>query len=159
MSEMVQLSQWPAISKHFPTRSLLCFWELIRGTWTCGAKMLGATGQTLGIPFPRSPPEPKCQSLVRIIHCDPCWLRKPVEKKLYTMGHRLHYRKENKQIWRLVSYQLKKESEVAQSCPTLHDPTDCSPPGSSSMEFSRQEYWSGLPFPSPGDLHHTSESL
>ena len=22
-----------------------------------------------------------------------------------------------------------------------------------SMEFSRQEYWSGLPFPSPGDLH------
>ena len=23
-----------------------------------------------------------------------------------------------------------------------------------SMEFSRQEYWSGLPFPSPGDLSH-----
>ena len=22
----------------------------------------------------------------------------------------------------------------------------------SSMEFSRQEYWTGLPFPSPGDL-------
>ena len=22
-----------------------------------------------------------------------------------------------------------------------------------SMEFSRQEYWSGLPFSSPGDLH------
>ena len=22
-----------------------------------------------------------------------------------------------------------------------------------SMEFSRQEHWSGLPFPSPGDLH------
>ena len=29
---------------------------------------------------------------------------------------------------------------------------DCSLPGSSSIEFSRQEYWSGLPFPSPGDL-------
>ena len=27
---------------------------------------------------------------------------------------------------------------------------DCSLPG--SMGFSRQEYWSGLPFPSPGDL-------
>ena len=27
-----------------------------------------------------------------------------------------------------------------------------SPSGSSSMEFSRQEYWSGLPFLSPGDL-------
>ena len=23
-----------------------------------------------------------------------------------------------------------------------------------SMEFSRQKYWSGLPFPSPGDLSH-----
>ena len=23
-----------------------------------------------------------------------------------------------------------------------------------SMGFSRQEYWSGLPFPSPGDLHN-----
>ena len=37
-----------------------------------------------------------------------------------------------------------KWSEVAQSCLTLCDP----------MGFSRQEYWSGLPFPSPGDLHH-----
>ena len=31
----------------------------------------------------------------------------------------------------------------------VRDPTDCSPP---STEFSRQAYWSGLPFPSPGDL-------
>ena len=29
---------------------------------------------------------------------------------------------------------------------------DCSLTGSSSMGFSRQEYWSGLPFPSAGDL-------
>ena len=28
---------------------------------------------------------------------------------------------------------------------------DCSPPGSPSMGFFRQEYWSGLPFLSPGD--------
>ena len=41
---------------------------------------------------------------------------------------------------------------VAQSCPTLCDPVDCSPPGFLSMEFSRQEYWSRLPFLSPGDL-------
>ena len=44
------------------------------------------------------------------------------------------------------------ESEVAQSCPTLCDPVDCSPQAPPSMGFSRQEYWSGLPFPSPGDL-------
>ena len=41
---------------------------------------------------------------------------------------------------------------VAQLCPTLWDPMDPSLPGSSVLEFSRQEYWSGLPFPSPGDL-------
>ena len=29
---------------------------------------------------------------------------------------------------------------------------DCSLPDLLSMEFSRQEYWSGLTFPSPGDL-------
>ena len=32
----------------------------------------------------------------------------------------------------------------------LCNPMDCSPAGSSVMEFSRQEYWSGLPFPSSG---------
>ena len=40
---------------------------------------------------------------------------------------------------------VKSESEVAQSCPTPSDPMDCSPPGSSIMGFSRQEYWSGVP--------------
>ena len=29
----------------------------------------------------------------------------------------------------------------------LCDPMDCSPPGSSSMGFSRQEHWSGFPCP------------
>ena len=41
---------------------------------------------------------------------------------------------------------------VAKSCPTLCDLMDYSPPAPLSMGFSRQEYWSGLPFPSPGDL-------
>jgi len=36
-----------------------------------------------------------------------------------------------------------------QSCPTLCDPIDSSPPGSPVLGFSRQEHWSGLPFPSP----------
>ena len=33
---------------------------------------------------------------------------------------------------------------------TLCDPMDCNPPGSSVHGFSRQGYWSGLPFPPPG---------
>ena len=96
----------------------------------------------------------------------------------------------------LQCMKVKSEREVAQSCPTLSDPMDCSLPGSSAhgifqarvlewvaisfsnawkwkvkekslssgrlcatpwtaayqapppMEFSRQEYWSGLPLPS-----------
>ena len=44
---------------------------------------------------------------------------------------------------------VKSESEVAQSCPTLSDPMDCSLSGSPSMGFSRQEYWGGMPLPSP----------
>ena len=36
-----------------------------------------------------------------------------------------------------------------QSCPTLCDSIDGSPPASPVPGFSRQEHWSGLPFPSP----------
>ena len=43
------------------------------------------------------------------------------------------------------------ESEVAQSCSTPCDPMDCSLPGCSVHGILQAEYWSGLPFPSPGD--------
>ena len=36
-----------------------------------------------------------------------------------------------------------------QSCPTLCNPTDGSHQAPPSLGFSRQEYWSGLPFLSP----------
>ena len=36
-----------------------------------------------------------------------------------------------------------------QSCPTLCDPIDGSPQAPPSLGFSRQEHWSGSPFPSP----------
>ena len=38
------------------------------------------------------------------------------------------------------------------SCVTLGTPWTAGPQAPLSMEFSKQEYWSGLPFPSPGDL-------
>ena len=38
------------------------------------------------------------------------------------------------------------EVKVAQLCPTLCNTIECSLPGSSIMELSRQEYWSGLPW-------------
>ena len=45
----------------------------------------------------------------------------------------------------------------AQSYLTLCDPTDS--PDSSVLEFSRQEYWSGLPCPPPGDLPHPGRHI
>ena len=43
---------------------------------------------------------------------------------------------------------------VTQSCPTLCDSTPWTVALQAPlyMGFSRQEYWSGLPFPTPGDL-------
>ena len=41
---------------------------------------------------------------------------------------------------------------VTQSYPTLCDPWTVARQAPLSMGFSRQEYWSGLPCPPPGDL-------
>ena len=51
----------------------------------------------------------------------------------------------------LLQYmKMKRESEVAQSCPTLRDPMYWSLPGSSIQGiFQANEYWSGVPMPSP----------
>ena len=52
-------------------------------------------------------------------------------------------------LFLLQCMKVKSESEVAQLCLTLSDPMDCSLPGSSAHGLSRQEYWSGVPLPSP----------
>ena len=94
----------------------------------------------------------------------------------------MHFGEDNK-----MGMGLAAAAKWLQSCPTLCDPIDGSPPGSSvprilqarilevkslshvrlfvtpwmvacqvplSMGFSRKEYGSGLPFPSPGDIPH-----
>ena len=62
--------------------------------------------------------------------------------------------------FRLQCMKVKSESEIAQSCPTLHDPTLCDPidgslPGSSihGIFQARQEYWSEVPLSSPISCH------
>ena len=49
----------------------------------------------------------------------------------------------------LQSMKLKSESEVAQLCPTLSNTWTAAYQAPPSMGFSRQEYLSGLPLPSP----------
>ena len=51
-----------------------------------------------------------------------------------------------------MGLKVESESESAQSCPTLLEPRMGARQAPQSMGFSRQEYWSGLPFPSPRDL-------
>ena len=48
-----------------------------------------------------------------------------------------------------MGYAAAAAAKSLQSRPTLCGPIDGSPPGSPSLGFSRQEHWSGLPFPSP----------
>ena len=49
----------------------------------------------------------------------------------------------------LQCMKVKTESEVAESCPTLSDPMDCSPPGSSIHGLFQARVLEGLPLPSP----------
>ena len=47
-----------------------------------------------------------------------------------------------------------------QSCPTLCNPTDCiAHKAPLSMGFSRQDYWSRLPFPPPGIFLNQGSNL
>ena len=48
---------------------------------------------------------------------------------------------------------VKSESKVAQSCPTLATPWTAAFQAPLSMEFSRREYWSGVPLPSPSESY------
>ena len=73
--------------------------------------------------------------------CDPAW---PLG--IFSTGH-LFMPVSPTGLWASTS----PKGIVTQSCPTLCDPTDCSLQAPPSMGFSRQEYWSRVPFPSPGD--------
>ena len=50
------------------------------------------------------------------------------------------------QVKSIPSMTVTATAKSLQSCPTVCDPIDQAPP---SLGFSRQEHWSGLPFPSP----------
>ena len=65
-----------------------------------------------------------CPTLCNPIHrWQPSRLRRPWDSPGKNTGVGCHFL--------LQCMKLRSESEVAQSCPTLRDPMDCSPPGSS----------------------------
>ena len=62
----------------------------------------------------------------------------------------------------LLQYiKVKSESEVTQSCPTLHDPMDCSLPGSSIQGIfqARVLEWGAFAFPAIGSQLDTTEAI
>ena len=63
-------------------------------------------------------------------------------------GEYLHYFSSEKQMIFFPLFAAAAAKSL-QSCPTLCDPTDGSHQAPPSLGFSRQEHWSGLPFPSP----------
>ena len=48
---------------------------------------------------------------------------------------------------------------IAQSCPTLCNPMDRKLQAPLSVGFSRQEYWTALPFPSPREYIYSMSIL
>ena len=70
--------------------------------------------------------------------------KEPEIKLEHLLDHRKSKRIPEKHLWLC--------GLVAKSCPTLVTPGTIASQASLSMGSSRPEYWSRLPFPSPGDL-------
>ena len=74
---------------------------------------------------------------------------------LFTDKHKGKTNKQKKKTKKnLTSVHLQKEKKVKSLSPVrvFETPWAIAHQAPPSMAFSRQEYWSGLPFPSPGDL-------
>ena len=92
-------------------------------------------------------------------------IKEQQQQKIKSNGWKILLDLSPKKTYRQTAKRHKKGSSVSlitaaakslQSCPTLRDPIDGSPPSFPSLGFSRQEHWSGLPFPSP--MHESEKS-
>ena len=89
----------------------------------------------------------------RLILCLPCLLLPSIFHSIRVFSSESVLRIRCPEYWSSASVSGRFAAAAAaaslQSCLTLCDPIDGSPPGFPSLGFSRQEHWSGLPFPSP----------
>ena len=79
---------------------------------------------------------------------------KSKQDRIYAQGICFIKKNQNLILTGIKAFSLQPSCSAAaakslQSCLTLCDPIDGTPPGSPVSGFSRQEHWSGLPFPSP----------
>ena len=124
-SSSLSLSSHPTLLKHSATTS--CF-----GANICFPIKLAAAAAKLlqSCPTPCDP-----------IDGSPTRLRHPWDSPGKNTGVGCHFL--------LQCMKVKSEREVAQSCPTFATPWTAAYQAPLSKGFPRQEYWSGLPLPSP----------
>ena len=124
---MSSLSSFAKILKesHFPPlQSIQLGWGLQGSRWRCGgARKQGRAGEAT-------------------VSLTAFWTVTEEGTKALEALLSPHYHQETLTLCCLAAKSL-------QSCPTLCNPIDGSPPGTPSLGFSRQENQSGLPFPSP----------
>ena len=84
-----------------------------------------------------------CIFLFNSFH-DPSWL--------YSYPSIVHETHKTQNARRPSKTLVKRKVKVTKLCPTLETPWTVACQAPLSMGFSRQECWSGFPFPSPGDL-------
>ena len=75
------------------------------------------------------------------------WTEEPGRPQLQRVGHNLATKQQQQICW-MMKVKVKSLSRV----PLFATPWTVAYQSPLSMGFFRQEYWSGLPFPSPGDL-------
>ena len=80
------------------------------------------------------------------------FIRLPASTHTPPLSHPLNIGYRNKSKQSNTKPSKREGSKVTQLCPTLATPWTVAYQAPLSVGFSRQEYWSGLPFPSPGDL-------
>ena len=77
------------------------------------------------------------------------FFHKPISDWLTGRGYWFKWLKFTKVEWALGMSAAAAAAKSLQLCPTLCNPIDGSPQAPPALGFSRQEHWSGLPFPSP----------
>ena len=102
--------------------------------------LLGPPGSLPALRRPSSPPGPLPASQEAVLSARPTWVRDPILSSVLVSCMRVCI--------------------VPQSCPTICNPMNYSPPAPLSMGFPRQDkHWGELSFPPPGDLPNPGMEL
>ena len=76
----------------------------------------------------------------------------PAQASLFFFGAFYHLLEEQRIVWEYSRLRIRRKTESCSVMSNSVTPWTVAHQTPLSMEFSRQEYWSGLPFPSPGNL-------